>query len=265
MVRVVKLSTLNELMKDVWGQLVLVKNDRREYRSERNGLKVYVDTTNKVIQFEIQFGRIDGRNELLKELRYMLCRELVCEGDDNSWCSGCSALKYSCGIYEDQLFVYNGLSFEMYDATMADDNEWSNKVLMYSEYVYDYSKKKVVEYEAMCWYGSISVHVYHSQTNEWFYNMIVNKCDENVFREFLSELNELNDVMCLKSCSTSSLGCFIVEDINGYSESRRIRVADVGDGYGSQMISNIACSKRTKGVYGIRKELIELIQKYKVN
>ena len=227
-----------------FGEIVKTE-DKPTYKSTINSLIMY--PAKDVIEFEVLFGRVDGRNERLDELRNRL--------QENGY--NTTELRYSLGLYEDQVFVYNACGFQIHDVTFEDNNEWNNIVIKYDECVYDYASKQIIHYENVKWFGCIEVLLYHSQSSSLYYNALIKNNDSNEISEFISDISVLNDVLACKSCSSSSIDCACDDDD---TEHNLIRISSAGN---DLMVTGINCARRTKGAYYVRDEIEKLLQKYK--
>ena len=244
---VVSNGVLNQiLLENGFGGLALVNTNKRIYKSLCNGLVVYIDHHTNIIEFEVEFGRVDGRNEILKRLRDNMSNEYKV-----------SDVMYGLGVYEDNIFVYNSVRFIMTDVAFIDDKNWNNQLIKYYEYIYDYETKKIIEYEAVCWFGMLNIQLYHPQCSPRYYNAIVEKNNhDEVYERFLRELSVLNDALSVKSCSNSSI-CSCEE-----LDVLLLRVSSLSTDDSRILISNIDCAKRSHGVYSVRKEMLELISEF---
>ena len=242
------------LLENGFGGCVLIDPKKPIYRSRHSDLMIFVDNHAKVVEFEIVFGRADGRNEMLMKLRDALSKEYVV-----------SECMYSLGVYEHNVFVYNSMRFVISNVEFMDTRNWNYQLIRYDEYIYNYELKQNVVCESIVWFGKLNIHLYHPQCQPRLYNMIVSVSNEGsieVFSEFIRELTALNDILRMRSCSGSSIsGCMCEIDIDEENSPYPLLQLSTLDDT-KTLIANIDCAKRRKGVYSVRQEMKDLITKY---
>ena len=176
-----------------FGDIMKTERYKDYYCSKIGGLKMLYNKEHGAIEFEMDYGRIDGRNEIIKRLRKEL-KHIGCE---------VSKLLYKIETYEDEEVVYNSVVFNIMNVELIDDNEWTNKILKHYDYMY--FGKYVMRFQAVELFGDyLDIDIYHDLSESMYYNVMIDMskaCEregkayaKSLRNDFIEKLKMLIDV-----------------------------------------------------------------------